>query len=288
MVEPRVYRASSLGYSLERLVAPHLGYEAIDPPEYMQKAFDEGNRLEEVVIEKLRAMDWVIGSEQMEVGIDVIPGVAEVVGHIDGITKDSHKPTVLEIKTMNKKSWWDFQQNAWDSKSPLIEKYKWQASAYMLATGLPHVMVAWNKETGQMAFGVADEPFFTISDIANKLQQAEDAINAGVIPEGCTDFPCPFFYLHAEKEEPEPADAELDRLLTAWSIVNHTKKEFETEEKALREQIKEYVGEEMAGKVKGSQGVVVSTTWVPEKEVSYMKAGHWETRITPPRKGKDG
>ncbi len=49
--------------------------------------------------------------------------------------------------------------------------------------------------------------------------------------------------------------------------------------------IKEYVGE-IAGKVKGSQGITVSTNWVEAKEVSYIKPGHWETRITPPRERK--
>lgn len=288
VAEPRIYRASSLGYSLETLVAPHLGYEAIPPPEWLQAKFDEGSDLEPIVIGVLRERGWFLQDEQLEVELEVIPGVAKVVGHLDGTGHPDSLPWgVVEVKTMAEKSYKDFEVNGWASSSSLITKYKWQASAYMLATGKPHYMVAWNKSTQEIYVEFAHAPFFTISDIANKLQAAEDAIEAGIIPEGCKDYPCPYFYLHPPIDEPEPAGQELDGLLAAWREANRKKKIYEAEEASLREMVKEYVGE-IAGKVKGSQGITVSTNWVPEKEVRYVKAGHWETRITNPRERKNG
>ena len=286
MSEPRIYRASSLGYSLEQLVAPHLGYDAIPPPEWLQKAYDEGNEIEPQCIEKLEAAGWKIDASQLEVNLEIIPGKVIVQGHLDGIMSlAGSTETVLEVKSMNPKTWKLVLDKGWDAGG-IMEKYKWQASAYALATGLPLTLVAWNKENGDILFLDVSEPFYSISDIANKLQASEDAINSGIIPEGCTDYPCPYFYLHAPIEAPEPAPKELDGLLDAWKEINRKKKIYADEESSLRDMIKEYVGE-IAGKVRGSQGITVSTNWVAEKEVSYTKPGHWETRITTPREKKD-
>lgn len=295
MTEPRIYRASSLGYSLEQLVAPHLGYDAIPPPEWLQARYDEGTAIEPKCIEKLRDKGWMIrvsqdevnnvGNYQIEVELDVIPGVAKVVGHLDGILfHDVGDSMILEVKSMAAKSWGEWKKKGWDTPG-LVQKYKWQQSAYVLATGLSHMMVVWNKATEELDTVETYEPFYTIADIANKLQSAEDAINSGTIPEGCTDYPCPYFYLHAPIEAPEPAPKDLDSLLDAWREANRKKKIYEGEEAALRDMIKEYVGE-VASKVRGSQGITVSTNWVAEKEVKYLKAGHWETRITTPRERK--
>ena len=287
MTKPRIYRASSLGYSLEQLVCPHLGYDAIPPPEWLQEKFDEGTALEEPILARLEADGWLLSSRQKEVEFDVIPGVAKVVGHLDAIRHYDDRPgRVVEVKTMNGKTWDSVAAKGW-SAGGLMEKYKWQQAAYTLATGLGHIMVCYNKATEKIIIFSHDEPFYTIADIANKLQSAEDAINAGVIPEGCTDYPCPYFYLHAPIEDPEPAPADLDTLLDAWKEANRKKKIYEAEERNLREMVKEYVGE-IAGKVKGSQGITVSTNWVAEQVVSYTKPAHWETRITSPREKKDG
>ncbi len=286
-----------MGYSLEQLVAPNLGYERIPPPDWLQKKFDEGNEIEPRCIEKLRDQGWIItvnqetvnavGDYQIEVELEVIPGVAKIVGHLDGIVLQGlDTPHVLEVKSMAHKSWEVFAASGWDAPG-LIQKYKWQASALMLATGMPHVMVAWDKETEELTVELVDEPFCTISDFALKLAAAEDHINRGTVPEGCADYPCPFFYLHAPIEAPEPAPPELDGLLTAWQAANHAKKVYEGEEKALRELVVEHMGE-IAAKIKGSQGITVSTKWVEESQVAYTKVGHWETRITNPREKKGG
>lgn len=290
MGEPRIYRASSLGYSLCQLVAPHLGFEPIPPPEWLQAAFDEGSRLEPEIIAELEkdlADGAFIDHQQLEVNLEVIPGQAIVQGHIDGIIHYSDRPgNVIEIKTMNPKTWETVKSNGWEAGG-ILEKYKWQASAYMLGTGLSLCLISYNKSTGELLYTPLSEPFYTISDIALKVSQAEECIRTNTIPDGCTDYPCPYFYLHGgDNLPPEPADKDMDTLLTAWLEANRRKKVYEGEEKALREMIVEMAGTEIAGKVRGSQGVTVSTVWQKESIVNYTKKAGWVTRVEGPRSNR--
>jgi hypothetical protein len=298
----RIYRASSLGYSLEALVAGHLGYSPVDPPEFMQKAFDEGTRIEPLAIKKLREMGWFIrtsqdevnanGDYQIEVELEVIPGKVMVVGHLDGVILDGRlnacvlRQNILEVKMMADQGWKAFKKHEWNAPG-LIQKYKWQASCYMLATGLPHVMVAWNKDTEELAFAMATEPFYTISDIAKKLAVAEDFIARGVVPDGCTDFPCPYYYLHPPKDEvAKVEDGELEGLLQSWLTWDSAEKMAKKAKDDHRERILKLAGDATAAKVKGECGVTVETYWQNESKYEVTKKEGWVTRISGPRKAK--
>ncbi len=289
----RTYRASSLGYSLEALVAGHLGYSPVDVPEFIQRAYAEGNRIEPLAIEKLREMGWQIrtaqnevnanGDYQIEVELEVIPEVAKVVGHLDGVLKQLGEATsVVEIKMMANQSWRTFKRYGWDSPG-LVQKYKWQASAYMLASGLAHVMVAWNKDTEELHIVEQLEPFYSIADIANKLAQAEDFIARGVVPDGCEDFPCPYYYLHPPKEQVDKADQSLEDKLAAWLIVDQDIKQLEKVRSTMREQILALTGDATVAKVKGACGVTVETYWQKESTYTTTKREGWVTRISGPR-----
>ena len=289
-----MYRASSLGYSLEALVAGHLGYEPVNPPEFMQKAFDEGNRLEPIVLEYLRGIGWEIGDEQLEVELDIIPDAVKVVGHLDGIGRCATTLiplSVVEIKTMAGKSFADWVNKGWDSNSRLIEKYKWQQSAYTLATGLPHALVAWDKDSEEgdprTMTHLTTEPFYTRDQIAHKLEVAEDYIARGLVPDGCDDFPCPFYYLHPPKEEVEKADEELEAKLASWLELDTIEKGAKHTKDIIRQDILALAGENAAAKVKGECGVTVETYWQEENTYSVTKKEGWVTRITGPRKGKN-
>lgn len=299
MTDPRIYRASSLGYSLENLVAPHLGYDPIPPPEWLKKKFDEGTAIEPLALDKLRTDGWDIqdsqpelnsvGDYQIEVELEVIPGVAIVRGHLDALGKRSSSNNgirVVEVKSMNADNWKRFFDYGWKASVPLFEKYKWQASVYMLATGLPLMLVAWNKETEEIARTNITEPFYGISDIARRIAKAEKYITDGVIPEGCQEYPCAYFYLHGERVEPEKADGVLDGLLASWLEVDKNEKAYKREKDTLRAAIVEYVGEEGKAKVKGSQGVTVSVNWTEGKHVEYDTKPTWVTTISGPRKGQ--
>ena len=294
----RVYRASSLGYSLEALVAGHLGYSPVDAPEFIQKAYAEGNRIEPLAIEKLKAAGWDIrtkqkeinanGDYQMEVTLEVIPDKVMVVGHIDGVGSllTEFPLSVVEIKMMADQSWRAFKKHGWDAPG-LVQKYKWQASAYMLATGLPHFMVAWNKDTEEIVIEFREEPFYTISDIARKLKVAEDYIAQGLVPDGCSDFPCPYYYLHPPKDEVARADGELEGLLQSWLTWDRAEKQAKKAKDQHRERILQLTGEGLAAKVKGECGVTVETYWQKESTYSVTKKEGWVTRISGPR-GKNG
>lgn len=301
MTEPRIYRASSLGYSLEQLVAPHLGFEPIPPPEWLQEKFDEGTALEPIVLLELRQLGWQIqdhqlepnseGDFQIEVILEVIPDVATVRGHVDalGTFGAGSASRVIEVKSMAEKSFAEASRSAWDTPG-LIQRYKWQLSAYMLATGLPAVMVVCSKGEGgvnNLLYMYADEPFYLISDIAQKISEAEKYIADGVIPEGCTDYPCPYFYLHGEKVQAEQADKDLDALMAAWLESNRKKKVYADEEASLRGMIVEYVGQEGKAKVRGSNGVTVSVSWQEGGESTVTRQPKWVTTVSPPRKSKD-
>lgn len=295
----RTYRASALGYSLEALVAPHLGFEPVAPPEFIQNAWDEGSRIESLAIQKLWDMGWTVnerqkeinkvGDYQIEVELEVIPGIAEVVGHLDGTGfPNGGVEGVVEVKMMAAQAWRSFEKHGWDAPG-LVQKYKWQQSAYMLGSGLGvHYMVAWNKETEELAFAVSTEPFYTIADIANKLQECEDAIAAGEIPSGCTDFPCPYFYLHPPKEDVAiPASSALELAMDEWLIWDKAVKEAEKKRASLREAIIGLVGVDgetvAVAKVKGSNGVSVETYWQKGSEYMVKKKEGWVTRVSGPR-----
>lgn len=294
----RDYRASALGYSLCQLVNPHLGFQSLPVPDYLQSAFDEGHRLEPIVIAKLRdTLDCQIayqniGSEDgldgEEVVLEVIPGMARIVGHVDGRIKvTSNGPEkVLEIKSMSDKNFRQFSNTGFDNNNKLFEKYKWQVSAYMLATQMPLMLVAWNKVTEEIARQTFTEPFYTMSDIANRIYAAERQIKLGVPPDTCEDFPCSYVYLHGEKVVAEVADEELDYLMAMWLDADRKVKAEIVEKDRLRSAIVEYVGEEGAGKVKGSQGVTVNVAWQPESSVAHTKKAGWVTTVSAPRARK--
>ena len=295
----RVYRASSLGYSLEALVAPHLGFEPVNPPEFIQKAFDEGTRIEPLAINKLRSLGWnirdlqqeenALGDHQIEVELEVIPGVAKVMGHLDGIGLNTLGIRgVVEVKIMADQSWKAWKKHGWDAPG-LVQRYKWQASCYMLATHLPHYMVAWNKETEELEIRFTQEPFYTISDIATKLAKAEEFIARGQVPDGCTDFPCPYYYLHPPKDEvAKVEDGELEGLLQSWLVWDRAEKQAKKAKDDHRERILKLTGDSLAAKVKGECGVTVETYWQNESTYSVTKKEGWVTRISGPRKGNSG
>lgn len=282
----RVFRASSLGYSLCQLVCGHLGYEAASPPEWLQEKFDDGTRLEPIVIDILAQDGIKVEDAQLEVNLEVIPDKVTVQGHIDGkIGFVSER--ILEIKTMNAKTWQEVVNRGWYAGG-ILEKYKWQISAYMLGTGLQATMCLYNKGDGSIHMLPVPEPFYTVSDIANKLAEAEDYIASGTIPDGCTDYPCPYYYLHEQRDGKEAVDAddELEGILAAWLEADKNAKIYESEKKALREEIIRLVGDKdlAAPVIRASNGVKVETYWQEGKEYTVKQTSKWVTKVSGPRK----
>src|SRR4051794_19617083 len=84
MTDQIIYRMSQLGSCLKSLVATRLGYDPLPVPEKMQVLFDEGTRLEDIVIQRLDGeYRWNIYDQQCEVNLPVTEKIL-LQGHIDG------------------------------------------------------------------------------------------------------------------------------------------------------------------------------------------------------------
>lgn len=201
------YRASALGGDCTRaLVYGRLGYDERPWPKDMQDRADEGHAHEELVLAKMAAEGWTIWDRQLEVVL-MVSGKIRVVGHIDGKGIDnvrlsgsyvemSSKPHIVEVKSQSKDQWNDFEARGWDSG--YFPHYKWQVSCYMLATGLPLVMVRKNRNDGRIKMEWVDEPFYDLRDIRSRVLSVEVLAADGIGPDECGPgriYPCPFFYM---------------------------------------------------------------------------------------------
>lgn len=206
-----VYRASALGMCTKALVAARLGYEALEiqgpRAEAMRERMDEGKLHEDAVVERMRREGWEVNHEQLIIELPITENVM-VRGHIDGLgltpyssyTLDSRR-RVVEIKTQSKDEFAAFSRHGWDSG--FFPRYKWQLSAYMLATGLPAVVVRKDRNSGRLDFVYVDKPFYSLGEITARVLTIEALSRDYTLPEDCdrNDFPCSYSYLHTQKEE---------------------------------------------------------------------------------------
>lgn len=195
----------------------------MSPPERYVEYFARGDVTEAEVKADLRAKGWTVEREQLEVVLDITDEI-KVVGHIDGQTViELGKPTrLLEIKRMNDTYWTVVKDGGWYVDG-LMEKYRWQISAYMHATGLEVVLVARNGDTGEDLFLYAEEPFYTLNDIKARVIVVEGRARSFTtldFPCDQADYPCPFYYTHANDREDASAEEaeEIEAVGIAYSL----------------------------------------------------------------------
>lgn len=200
----RVYRASEIGGCLKAQIAKHLGYEPMDPPDEFRVRFAEGDLHEEAVISTLMDMGYEIFDRQEAVQIPINTD-SLVEGHIDGtvINDVVVKQRILEVKSMSEAEFKKFEEKLWEAPG-LIQRYKWQLSCYMIAKDMEALVVAKNRNTGQLKFVGVEIPFYNIDEIRARVLECEDWVGRDQLPAVCDtiNYPCGFFYLHQE-EEPE-------------------------------------------------------------------------------------
>lgn len=198
-----IYRASELGLNLRELVAGRLGFDRAPISPDLQQLFDEGNLHEEAVLKDLAKRGWEIshsqadmnniGDYQHEVDLQITSEIM-VRGHVDGLAIEPSR-CVLEIKSMGDSSYQAVQGRGWDTPG-LIQKYKWQVSVYMLATGLPLVLWYKNRNNGKSDTLGAAVPFYSKAQIAGRVLEAEAWARRGQLPPcDVTSFPCPYYSL---------------------------------------------------------------------------------------------
>ena len=209
-----VYRASALGGCDKALVAARLGYTPMDPPEQFAYYFARGEQVEVEVINWLHENDYKVRDQQLEVVIDCPMGAA-IVGHLDGIvTSPQGGEFVGEIKRMTTVAYDEFCLKTWDTPG-LIQKYKWQLSAYMVATGLPGLVVVREGFTekdlaeahakgkwlvARTRVVEVPKPFYDRTELVRRVVELELLARKG-LPETCSNpsYPCSWFYLHSEE-----------------------------------------------------------------------------------------
>jgi hypothetical protein len=143
---------------------------------------------------------------------DFYPWIVQ--GHLDGvITTDLFpRPRVLEIKSMGDAPWKEFQAKRWDAGG-LIDRYKWQLSVYMLATGYEALFVTKNRNSGEITQHGVEMPFYTLDQIAERVGYVEDHVTRGVLPDDCPhDWFCDFKYLCSRSSEEDGAEHSSDEL----------------------------------------------------------------------------
>lgn len=251
--EPEVYkytyRASSLGGCIKSLIAARSGYEPLDVYSGMT-VLEEGNLHEPHIIERLRTDGWIISRQQEECERVLAGFGVNITGHNDGIiqlsTGDDYTtasdPLVLEIKTMGDASFKDWKRRGW-SNPGLMQKYKWQVSFYMHCYAMPLMFVVKNRNSGEMDTDFVREPFYSWSDIVNRITQIEIAARNSDLPELCDSpmYPCPFNYLHEEAKDDTIAEAgdELSGLVAEYILKRDKRDELVNECKVILGEIKE-------------------------------------------------
>lgn len=201
-----IHRASGLGGCLLAQVAVALGHQPAEIDEVSRVRMAQGQLHEDDVVAILRAEGAEVTRQQEAVFISEDgdygsypassgpqPGwVLE--GHLDGVILDDlfHGPRVLEIKSMGKSAFAAFKSKGWDA-SGLIDRYKWQLSVYMLATGLEALVIAKSRDSGELLRHGIETPFHSLDEITARVAYLEDHIARQVLPDTCPhDFFCGF------------------------------------------------------------------------------------------------
>lgn len=253
-----VYRASELGACTRRLTLGRIGYDAMEPPEKYQGYFARGEAAEEDIKFALTDAGWVIDDEQMEVVLDVTDEI-KVVGHIDGTMHGFlGQKRILEAKRMNDAYFRLVQQQGFYIPSGLMVKYRWQLSAYMLATGMEASLVIMNGDTGEfLQFDIETPPHGRTEIVARVLVIEGRARSFATLDslDACdsADYPCPFYYTHPQEDERERLDGyeaeQLEALGIAYRNARERSKRADEDAKSLRREIEVLMGDR--GKVSG-------------------------------------
>lgn len=251
--ETVVYRASGLKTCDVAFVAYALGMAPDTPPDFIQRAYAEGNRFEPLILARLNEGTSVPmygggrvsvklhdkrddgEQDELEVEIGEINDRRVIVRlHPDGSATASwvgnpdmpamvDVPVVMEVKSLGPDYWKKFCKGGLAG----LGLYDWQVSAQIHATKNPCLFVCGEKlkngELGEVLAQVvvdAPIPLRTFRMMAARVEgKIEDALNGGGLPE-CVDnqYPCPFWFVHTDAPEvdvepPVQGDEELARLV---------------------------------------------------------------------------
>lgn len=182
-----IHRASNLGSCTKSQIAAALGLKPIPHSEQSLRVMGEGQLHEDDVVAQLRADGCIVERQQEEVNLR-FPGLASravssvssawVQGHLDGVVTLDLNPEsrVLEVKSMGDSTFKQFKAKGWNAGG-LIDRYKWQISVYMLATGLEAYLVAKNRNSGELLRHGIELPFHSLEEITARVAYIEDHVS---------------------------------------------------------------------------------------------------------------
>jgi hypothetical protein len=243
----------------------------METPDKFLTYFKEGTLHEDAVISSLMDEGYEIRDKQQLVMVDLGDGLV-VEGHVDGMVMSPmyKEERVLEVKTVSQDIWDEFEKKRWDIGG-LFDKYKWQLSVYMIATGKEALVVIKNRNTGQLRFEGVELPFHPLSEIEARVLEVERWVGLDRLPEICdwVQYPCPFFYLHQE-EAADVGDLNIEQVKLAAAQFLAAKQNRE-----LAEGVEKIAREELVkslGKVDKVNQDGLSITYYDYTSTSYKKA----------------
>lgn len=209
MTEKVIYRCNELGGCTLNAVAGRLGYTKLPVEDVKMKngepiknLFAEGQRLEQVALERLDdELAVATHRYQEEVEIEVLPGIW-LVGHPDAV----HIMNLygIEIKSMRPAYYNQFLEKGFDTPG-LIQKYRWQWSAYRWIMGIPFYLCIIDSDpeeeddfSRRMEFiQIPQEAYLSMNQIKSRVLTIEAWARRGELPDGCDtkQFPCSTYYL---------------------------------------------------------------------------------------------
>lgn len=231
-----IYGASGLGACSQALLLDRLGVTGDPPPDWLAKAYSEGNDNEQIIVDMLRTTsvfhrvpnsvlekegytfgEWdedrgVDYSSQVRVEAKVIPGVV-VRSHLDGIvelvkvpegwTRDQDhdaKRFVLEVKAFGDSYWQTFQSKGLDG----FPGYKLQVTAQMKGAGLPAIFCVGHKDKNgkvyEIKYEIVDDLPVKWMEVIGKINEVEKRIKDSTLDGPDCElplmYPCPYWRLH--------------------------------------------------------------------------------------------
>lgn len=136
-------RAYIIGGCLRALVASARDIPPADPSPDLQRVFDLGHLHEEAAIARLPSLGYTCKERQRAVGLDLGDGM-EIEGAADAVAvrrgSICEREVLVEVKSTSPE---EFESARADVIGWFVQTraYAYQASSYMLATGLPLVVV---------------------------------------------------------------------------------------------------------------------------------------------------
>ncbi len=269
-----VYRASTFGHCDRALTAARLQYPASPTPASLQTIFSAGHDAEAWYM-SVHELD----DQQREV--QLTHNNTAVRGHLDGTRTDNwdDKLVVVEVKSQSPALF-----DAWTpdlfTSDPLWQKYAWQFSIYMHATGaeleLVRIRRPENDESYQTAFYRLEKPLHSLSAIHARIDHLNDLAFTEQLP-ACSTIPtfgCPYYQLH---EGPSLSDdPALDSRARAFIDAKlMTKLAKETEDGLKKELLKVLDGRTEVATLGG-----FSVKYSTFEKKAYQVAARTETRLT--------